>query len=127
MNEKIECFDSLLIENNQSHNKYVIDVINKHESQNKAKVENMRKEMMTHLLKSNLEISEYMKTDSCMTDGQKWFHRHYSCWRNKLQVSVESEDEKRLIAAILYEQATNLSIEKSAKGEKTVSQTTLFR
>lgn len=115
MNEKLETMNQLY-GNEKQRNKYIMELIRKEEAKNNVRVYSLRGELRDTILQSNKEVSEKMQTNA----DASWFNHHYHQWRKKL-FDVDSEDEKRLIASLLYEQTADLSVLKSTDEKEIVS------
>ena len=119
MNEKLETMDELYGKENQ-RNKYVMELIRKEESKSNTRVISLRGKLREIINQANKEVSEKLQASSGSKTESSWYKDHYHQWRKKL-FDVDSEDEKRLIASLLYEQTAELSALKSTNDNETVS------
>merc|ERR1712127_440127 len=79
-----------------------------------------REDMKQSLREANREISQYLKKNEAENAPKDslWFPRFYERWRVNIFGNEESEDRKRLICALLYEQTNDRSISLSSGSEE---------
>lgn len=106
----------------QKSNTNILNLIQRVESKDPNKVQELRNKMKLCVSEANKELTMLIKKHDKNSSEKTWQNDFYDRWQHTILEAEESEDEKRLIMSILYEQTNERSILKSSDDHQKVSE-----